>query len=243
MLQLDIVNHWDINVLAFHCDHYTNFIINVYSNSNQTALYFLLQNTINLDNIVIITGNFNIRDSDWDPLVYHHSIYTDDLLTIADSLGLEFSLLLNLGPTRFTVNPQDSNSVLDLVFLFPDNPGFSKHILHPEIQKLSDHVPLTIEVGIKDTNIDINIWSIRKDSKEEKSFIISIINNVKNLDTSSIEIKEDLENSVQLLAATFEHAWSSHSKLKCVTKYSKEWWNPDCTDSLNRYWTLGELQY
>ena len=64
MLRLDIVNHRDINVLVFHCDRYTNFIINIYSNSNQTALHFLLQNTINLDNIVIITGNFNIRDSD-----------------------------------------------------------------------------------------------------------------------------------------------------------------------------------
>ena len=93
-------------------------------------------------------------------------------------------------------NPHNSNSVLDLVFLLPDNLGFSKHIPYPKIWKPSDYILLTIEVGIKDINIDINIWSVRKDSKKEKSFITSIINGVKNLDTASIETKEDLENLV-----------------------------------------------
>ena len=80
-------------------------MINVYSNSNQTALHFLLQNAINLDNTIIITGNFNIRNSDWDSLVYHHFIYTDDLLTIADSLGLEFSSLSKFGPYQIYRQP------------------------------------------------------------------------------------------------------------------------------------------
>ena len=63
-LCLNIVNYCDINVLAFHNNYSTNFIINIYSDSNQTALYFLYQNIINLDNMIIITGDFNIRDSD-----------------------------------------------------------------------------------------------------------------------------------------------------------------------------------
>jgi len=63
-LRLDIINYWDINVLAFHSDRNINFIINIYSNSNQTALHFLHQNIINLDNTIIMIGNFNIRDSD-----------------------------------------------------------------------------------------------------------------------------------------------------------------------------------
>jgi len=60
-------------------------------------------------------------------------MHTDNLMTIADSLGLELSYPSNSGPTRFADNPQDSNSVLDLVFLPPDNSGFGKYILHPEI--------------------------------------------------------------------------------------------------------------
>jgi len=104
-LCLDIINHHDINILAFHSDYNINFIINIYSDSNQMALYFLCQNNINLDNIIIMMGDFNIRNSGWDPNVHHHSIYTDDLITIADSLGLKLLLSLNPGPTRFADNP------------------------------------------------------------------------------------------------------------------------------------------
>jgi len=64
VLYLDIVNHCNINVLAFHNDYGIDFIINIYSDSNQTALHFLCQNIINLNNTIIMTGDFNIRDSD-----------------------------------------------------------------------------------------------------------------------------------------------------------------------------------
>jgi len=104
-------------------------------------------------------------------------------------------------------------------------------------------VPVTVEIDIQGISIDINKWSIRRDSKEEKSFISLIINGVKNLDTSSIVAKEDLENIIQQLAAIFEHAWQSNSKLKHITKHSKEWWNSECTDSLNRYRASGDIQY
>jgi len=52
-----------------------------------------------------MAGDFNIRDSDWDLHVHYHSIYTDNLLTITNSLGLEFSPPLNPGPTRYVNNP------------------------------------------------------------------------------------------------------------------------------------------
>jgi len=66
-LRLDIVNHRDISILAFHSDYNINFIINIYSDSNQIALHYLRQNIINLEGTIIMTGDFNIRDSDWDP--------------------------------------------------------------------------------------------------------------------------------------------------------------------------------
>jgi len=97
-------------------------------------------------------------------------------------------------------------TVLDLVFLSPNNLGFGKYILYSEIWKPSDYVLLTIEVGIRSINIDINIWSIRKDSEEEKDFITTITNKVNNLNTSSIITKEELKDSVLQLAIIFENA-------------------------------------
>ena len=196
-LYLDIVNHCDINVLAFHSDHSINFIINIYSNSNQTTLQFLCQNVINLDNTIIMTGNFNIRDNDWDPNFCYYSIYADDLITIADSLGLELSPLLDPSLTRFADNLHNSNSVIDLIFLLPNNRGFGQHTLHPNICKPSDHVLLIIEVGIIETNIDISIRSISKDSEEEKDFIMSLTNSFSSLNSSAIRTKENLENLAQ----------------------------------------------
>ena len=61
--QLDIINHHDINILSFYNDQDINFIINVYSDSNQTTLQFLSQNIVNLNNTIIMTSNFNIRVS------------------------------------------------------------------------------------------------------------------------------------------------------------------------------------
>jgi len=60
-------------------------------------------------------------------------------------------------PTRFVDNAWNSNSIIDLIFLSPSNLGFGHHILYPEIWKLSDYVSLTIKIGIKEINIDINI--------------------------------------------------------------------------------------
>jgi len=174
-----------------------NFIINIYSDSDQTALYFLSQNIINLDNTIIMTGDFNIQDSNWDLNYHYHFIHTEDLITIANSFGLKLSPLLNPGPTRFADNPCNSNSVIDLVFLLPDNREFSQYTLHPNIYKLSDHVPLIIKVDIVDTNIDCSFRVISKDSEEEKNFIATLTKEVSNLNLSNIQSKDDLENLVQ----------------------------------------------
>jgi len=40
-LRPNIINHRDINVLAFHFGQHINYIINIYSDNNQNALIFL----------------------------------------------------------------------------------------------------------------------------------------------------------------------------------------------------------
>jgi len=79
-------------------------------------------------------------------------------------------------------------------------------MLHPEICKPSNHIPLIIEIGIGEINTDVNIWSIKKDSKEEKDFITSLVQGIQSLDTSVIRSKENLETLVQQLVNVFENA-------------------------------------
>jgi len=87
-----------------------------------------------------MTGNFNIRDNDWNPNYPHHSAHTEDLLTLAESLGLNLSPPINPGPTRFADNPRDTNSVIDLAFINPNNSEFRQHFLHSELCITKGHL-------------------------------------------------------------------------------------------------------
>jgi len=169
-----------------------------------------------------MTGDFNIRDNDWDPNYPHYSAHTKDLFTLAESLGLDLSPPINPSPTRFADNPHNTNSVINLAFINPNNSGFSQYSLHPELHRLSDHVPLIIEVSINETNIDNSFWSICKDNEKEKNFIKVITDNTLTLNILNITSKENLEAIVQQLANIFNEAWYSQAKKKHITKHSKE---------------------
>ena len=190
-----------------------------------------------------MTDDFNIRNNNQDPNYPHYSIHTKDLVTLAKSLGLDLSPPLNPSPTRFADNPYDTNSIIDLVFINPNNPGFGQYSLHPELHRPSDHVPLIIEVGINESNIDNSIWSICKDSEEEKNFIKVITDNILALGTSNIMSKENLETTVQRLANIFNNAQYFQAKKKHIMKHSKEWQTHACTESLNRYHNTGHIEH
>jgi len=97
-IQKDIFNHWDINLISFFNHSSMHFLLNVYSNSQQSALKHLKDTEVNLNNVIIITGDFNICDSDWDPSYSHYSIHADTLHKISDSLSLELSIPINSVP-------------------------------------------------------------------------------------------------------------------------------------------------
>ena len=92
-------------------------MINIYLDSSQLALKYLKNTETNIHNVIIMTGDFNIRDSLWDTNFLFHSVHSDTLFDIADSLSLAISKPSENFPTRFSDNDCNSNSVLDLVFL------------------------------------------------------------------------------------------------------------------------------
>jgi len=115
-LQNDIFNHRDVSC-AFFNQGSTFFLINIYSDSSQLALRYLKDTETNIHNVIIMTGDFNIRDNLWDSNFPFHSVHSDILFDIADSFSLAISKPTENFPTRFSDNDQNSNSVLDLIFL------------------------------------------------------------------------------------------------------------------------------
>ena len=91
--------------------------MNVYSDLSHTALKYLKDAEANINNVVLMTGDFNIRDSLWDLSFPFHSSISDDLIILADSFNLALSSLTNPCSTRYSDTPGESNSVIDLMFL------------------------------------------------------------------------------------------------------------------------------
>ena len=105
--------------------------MNVYSDSSHMALKYLKDTEAYIHNLLIMTGDFNIWDSLWDPSFPHHSSISDNLLIIADSFNLDLSFPTNLVPTRYSDNVNDSNLVIDLMFLHSRSSILKNHTIHP----------------------------------------------------------------------------------------------------------------
>ena len=91
--------------------------MNIYSDSSQMALKYLKNTKANINNALIMTGDFNIRDNIWDSLFPHYSVYNDTLTDIADSLNICLSKATNQVSTRYTDKSNVLNSVINLMFL------------------------------------------------------------------------------------------------------------------------------
>ena len=79
-----------------------------------------------------MTGDFNIRDCLWNPSYPFHSSHKDNFFEIANSFYVELSISTENFLTRYSNNTQDSNSVLDLMFLYPNSMEYDNHHIHPE---------------------------------------------------------------------------------------------------------------
>ena len=172
-------------------------------------------------------GDFNIRDSFWDLYFPYHFTHRASLFDIADSFQLEISKPTEFFSTRYSDNDQDSNSVLNLIFLWPFSTEFDNHHIHPDWRLTSDHTPITVNILIFNKCISTKKWSLIKNSEEETYFIEELTNIIKLMDMSSIQSIEALENIIQILAINIDSAWIKYSKDVNITKHFKSWWTKD----------------
>jgi len=129
------------------------FLINVYSNLSQAALKYLKNTEVEISNILILTGDFNIRDHFWDLNFPYYSYYRETLFEIVDSLQLEISESYEFFSTRYSNDPQISNLMLNLVFLHPGYSEFNNHHIYSNWRLLSDHTPITVNISITEEQV------------------------------------------------------------------------------------------
>ena len=134
--------------------------MNVYSDSSHSALKYLKDTEVNIDNVLLMTSDFNIRDSLWDSSFPFHSSISDDLIIIADLFNLALSTLTNPCLTRYSDMAGESNSVINLMFLHYRSSELDNHSIYPKNQLSSDHAPLFIDIPIFEEAIHTLKFSI-----------------------------------------------------------------------------------
>ena len=199
------------------------------------VLKYLKDIEVNIDNVLIMTGNFNIRDSLWDTSFSHHFTISNDLMIVADLFNLVLSTPTNSCPTRYSDTVGEANLVINLMFLWYRSSKLNQHSIYLDCYLSSDHTPLTIIIPITDEIISISKLSIPQNSKQETVFVKEIISIFKNLETSNITNKDNLENTVSYLETLRNQVWTKNTKWLRITKHSKQWWTEECSRSLNNY--------
>ena len=222
LLQKDIINHRDISLISFFNNNTCFHIMNIYSDSSHTTLKYLKDTEVNINNIVLMTGDFNIRNSLWDSIFPFHSSFSDDLIIIVDSFNLTLSTLTNPCPTRYSDTVGESNSVIDLMFLRYGFSELDQYSILPDSQLLSDHTLLSIVIPIFEEIILTLKLSLAPKSDQENTFIDDIISNFKTMNTSNIEDTEKLEWVVNQLGSIINQVWTKNAKKSKISKHSKQ---------------------
>ena len=235
LLRKDIINHRDIGLISFFNNNVCFYILNVYSDSLHLALKYLKNTEVNIDNVILMTGDFNIRDRLWDPSFPFHSSISDDLFIIADSFDLTLSNPTKLCPTRYSDTTGESNSVIDLMFLCYRSPELDYYSILLESCLLSDHAPLVIDITISKKIIQMSKFTLAPKSEQETAFIQDIISNLMSLDTSNIDNINKLEQAVHQVGTIINQAWAKNAKKLKISKHSKQWWSDECKWSLKNY--------
>ena len=241
-LQKDIINHKDILLASYFNDNIIFWIMNIYSDSSYSTLKYFKDTKMNITNLLIMTGNFNIRDSIWNPSFPHHSVISDDLIILTDSYNLDLSIPTHQVPTKYSNMTGKVNLVIDLMFLQSGLMELNNHSIHPDWQFSSDHAPLTVIIPITEENIISSKFSITKNSKEKESFINNVLYAIKNINVDDLSDSNKLKFVTNTLASKIKNTWRANSKWVNIMRQSKSWWNKECGLVLNNYRTIQSLE-
>ena len=180
-------------------------MLNIYSDLSHMALKYLKDIEVNIDNVLIMTGDFNIRNSLWDSSFPHHSSISDNLMIITDSFNLTLLTPTNPSPTIFLDMAGEVNSVINLMFLQYGSSELNQHSICLDHHLSSDHASLIINIPIANKIINTFKLLIAPNSEQEKAFVKDLITVFKNIEMNNIISKnnlEDIVNRVGVVATT-----------------------------------------
>jgi len=96
-----------------------------------------------------------------------------------------------------------------------------------------DYAPLIIDIPIVDKFINTSKLLIAPNSEQETAFVKDLITIFKNVETSNITNKDNLEDIVNCIETSINWAWTKNAKRLRISRHSKQWWTEECSKSLD----------
>jgi len=125
--------------------------------------------------------------------------------------------------TKYTNNSQESNLVIDLMFLHTNREEFDKHIISSNLCSLSNYAPLSVSIIIKEKFIQDKKQTIVKNSIDKENFVNELKNRVEYINLVNTPNCKILEKITQEFTSIMDECWIKHLKHVNITKHSKAW--------------------
>jgi len=220
-LRRDVVDHRDILLLSFFNRGECYFFMNVYSDDCHSAIKFMLDQIIDIPNLLYMGGDFNIRDVKWDPSVSLHSVTSQALVDLANSLGLVHLLPELPVPTHYSDTDGHANSVIDLIFLGMSYAQVLHHI-KPDLRQSSDHAPLLVNLSISPENIGFSRKVLKHNSDKENDFLSFVTIGLHALNFSRLDSVDNLDLLSKAVSRVISNTCDTNARNITVTTQSKK---------------------
>ena len=224
-LRTDLVNHQDILLISLGEGDDLRYFMNVYNDGACLALDYIESRIHALPEINITMGDFNLHSQVWDPKYPVESPRAQDLIETFLTLGSH----LVEGPGNKTHIPHNRNkrsTIIDLTFTSQDS-ECTKMVVEGPRRGFSDHSIIIAEFEVSH-DPGLPKMSIPLKGEPWAKYKEAMVATIRewNAQDDSIEV---FQESVTHLFAELSNVWGAHAKASKPSRFSKPWWNNECS--------------
>ncbi|PPQ93111.1 hypothetical protein CVT25_002993, partial [Psilocybe cyanescens] len=151
--------------------------------------------------------------------------------------GLQWAPFVNPGPTFYPRIQGFRSTVIDLVFVQPDQTLTAQVTRVHNAMGESDHIPLTTILSISADSGATPRRALKADKEEQIRFVRVIEGEfaMKVDEHAPLDTPDQIDAVAQAIADSFSAAWETCSREVTITRRSKPWWTDECSVALQAY--------
>ncbi|PPQ94194.1 hypothetical protein CVT25_003936, partial [Psilocybe cyanescens] len=170
-MRRDLIDHRDVLIISLFANGQSYNLMNVYSDETHTAALLLAEEAASLPPFIYMGGDFNIHSQEWDGGHRGHPGVATQLLNTAAELGLQRAPFVNPGPTFYPRIQGFCSTVIDLVFVQPDQTLTAQVTRVHNAMGESDHIPLATTLSISADSGATPRRALKVDKEEQIRFV------------------------------------------------------------------------